>query len=114
MEEGCSWLSSRTWGLLRAVGLWGHCLAGGLHSLHTLLQAAIGENHVVGVSESRTLPLVLLAVPDAIAEIDHESCRGSRSLRTRAQPHPCGPPPGSQPGSHSPISSQMEKRSQVR
>lgn len=100
-------MSSRAGRRLGAVGVLGR-LAGRLHCLHALVQAAVGEDHVAGVGEPRPLLLVLLAVPDAIAKVDGESCRGAGKLKTGALPAcPLGDP-------HSPISSQMEKRSHVR
>lgn len=52
-------------------------LGAGLHRLHPLLQAAAGEHHVPGADVlGPRLPQVLLAVPDAVAEVDEQTCSG--------------------------------------
>lgn len=54
-------------------------LRAGLHCLHPLLQAAPREHHVAGADSLRPrLPHVLLAVPDAVAKVDEQACRGDR------------------------------------
>ena len=68
---------------------------------HRLLHPAVGESYVAGGDQPRRLPPVLLAVPDAVAEIHQESCRGGASMSSR--PQPCSasspPPPDSAPRS---------------
>lgn len=74
-------------------------LGAGLHGLDPLLQAAAGEHHVAGAEALLSrLPQVLLAVPDAVAEVHQEPCGGT------AAPEPCrdaagGPASGTSSGS---------------
>lgn len=61
------------------VGQCGGRLGAGLDRLHPLLQAAAGEHHVAGADALRPgLPQVLLAVPDAVTEVDEQACGGDR------------------------------------
>lgn len=58
------------------VGVWQPSgrLGAGLHCLHPLLQAAAREHHIAGADTlGLRLPQVLLAVPDAVAEVDNQA-----------------------------------------
>lgn len=66
------------------VSVWqpGGRLGAGLDCLHPLLQAATWEHHVAGADTlGPWFPQVLLAVPNAIAKVDEQTCSRDRDSR---------------------------------